>query len=339
MFIKSLWVESDGAVDQLLQALRCHLDKFDLLPELIYVVSAGEANVLQDKRVVEFIADLEDDGHKICFVGSACTSFHAAVLSYSKCSERDALILNLELGKERQQECLDSLGIGVGPDQDGLNVLVGVSATWVCREYCDSHLCQISSCDILSQAPSLSGGPELIKSIKQIIATNSNCDTQVVSFDIRSRWAKGLLKGFADTERSTWLPSIEEDGWHYLSIKPLAELIRYYVEQKMTDLWLLTLGGGGRVGCLKIDVPSAKFQGLLSRLINVETLVLEDAYIDFNAAQHMGETVEQDHLLLIREALRYPKRIYRGRHNQIFDWALNASSWRTLLKYQGAKHG
>lgn len=339
MFIKNLWVDSGGQVDRLLDALRGHLDQYDLLPELIYVVSAGEANVLQDSRVVEFIADLEDGGHNIRFVGSACTSFHAAVLSFSKCSEAEALILNLELGKERQQECLDSLGIGVGPDQDGLDVLVGVAATWICREYCETHLCQISSCDILSQAPSLSGAPDLVKSIKQVISTSSSDDTRVVSFDIRSKWAKGLLKGFSHSDKASWLPSIEEDGWHYLSIKPLSELISYYIEEKVTDLWLLTLGGGGRVGCLKIDIPSPNFQGFLSRLVNVEKLALEDAYIDFSSAQHLGDTLGQDYLSHIREALRYPKRIYRGRHNQIFDWVLGAGSWRTLLEYQGARHG
>ncbi|MCO1334750.1 hypothetical protein MO867_10405 [Microbulbifer sp. OS29] len=339
MFIKELWADNGGEPERLLSSLRHYLDKFSLLPELVYVVSAGEANVLQERPVVEFIADLEEAGHDIHFVGSACASFHAAVLSYSKTAKDDALVLNLELGKERQQECLDSLGVGTKLDQDGLDVFVGVSASWLCRDYSDTHLCQISSCDILSQAPSLSGAPDLVKNIKQMVSAFKSRETRIVSFDIQSKWAKGLLKGFSAEEKILWLPSIEENGWHYLSIKPLMEIVNYYLKQERTDLWLLTLGGGGRVGCLKIDCPSPSYPGLLSRLVNVETLSLEDAYVDFNSAQLMADTLDQDHLPHIREALRYPKSIYRGRHNQVFDWVLNTVSWRALLDGQGARHG
>jgi len=339
MYIKSLWLDNQNKTKQLLSSLDKYLSGFTQLPELIYIVSAGEVNVLLEQRVVEFVAQLEESGHTIHFLGSACTSFHAAILSYSKRTESDALIVNLEVGKVRQQECLDSLGIGIKPGQDGLNVTTGVAVTWISKNYHDQSICQISSCDILSQAPSLSGAPDLVKNLKRIMSTNFSELSKVVSFNIESRWAKGLLKGFSVTEKSDWLPSIEENGLHYLSIKPLAEIRKYFVGRKFENLWIITLGGGGRAGCLKVVSPTADQGKLLSRLVHTETLSLEDAYSDFSAAQHIGDTLGQDYLPHVREALRYPKRKYRGRHNQIFHWVLNSGSWRSLLENQGAKHG
>ncbi|MFA0810195.1 hypothetical protein [Microbulbifer epialgicus] len=339
MYIKSLWLDNKGETEQLLQSLNQYLDGFAELPELIYIVSAGEANVLLEQRVMQFITKLEESAHNILFVGSACTSFHAAILSYSRRAEADALIINLEVGKERQQECLDSLGIGVKAGQDGLSVITGVAVTWITRKYHEQSICQISSCDILSQSPSLTGAHELVKSLKRIMSVNFDDASQVVSFDIESKWAKGLLKGFSGTERSTWLPSIEKDGLHYLSIKPLAEIRKYFLEKKLENLWLITLGGGGRAGCIKVVSPAIDRARLLSRLVHTETLSLEDAFSDFSTAQHIGDTLGQDYLPHVREALSYPKRKYRGRHNQIFHWVLNSGSWRSLLENQGAKHG
>ncbi|WP_444909879.1 hypothetical protein [Microbulbifer sp. TRSA005] len=339
MYIRSLWVDHKGETEQLLNSLNHYLSGLDYIPELVYIVSAGEANVLLERPVVEFLVQLEEAGHNIQFVGSACTSFHAALLSYSKRHEEDALVINLELGKERQQECLDALGIGIKPGQDGLDVITGVAVSWLCRHYQERSLCQISSCDILSQAPSLNGAPELVQNLKKLMATDLDNSCRVVSFDIQSRWAKGLLKGFSHEDKTHWLPSVELDGLHYLSIKPLAEIDKYCLRDEIEGLWIITLGGGGRAGCLRVHrTPQANGQ-LLSRLVNTETVSLEEAYQGFNAAQSLEDAYGQDHLPHVRGAMIYPQKKYRGRHNQIFHWVLGSGSWRSLLENQGAKHG
>ncbi|MFA0790807.1 hypothetical protein ACCI51_09645 [Microbulbifer echini] len=253
--------------------------------------------------------------------------------------EDDALVINLELGKDRQQECLDALGIGVKSGQDGLDVITGVAVTWLSKQYHAQSLCQISSCDILSQAPSLSGAHELVQNLKKLISTNSSRTSKVASFDIKSRWAKGLLKGFSQEEKSQWLPSIENDGFHYLSIKPLGEIQAYCLNLGVEDLWLLTLGGGGRAGCIRVQKALKPEEQLLSRLVHTETLSLENAYNKFTAAQHIGDALGQDYLPHVRNALIYPQKKYRGRHNQTFHWVLGSGSWRSLLENQGAKHG
>ncbi|WP_226647814.1 hypothetical protein [Microbulbifer variabilis] len=339
MYIRSLWVDHQGETEQLLQSLEEYLSGLTHLPGLVYIVSAGEANVLLERPAIEFLAQLEEAGHNIQFVGSACTSFHAALLSYSKRQEEDALIINLELGKERQQECLDALGIGVKAGQDGLDVITGVAVCWLSKHYHAESVCQISSCDILSQAPTLSGAHELVQSLKKIMTTDFSHSCRIVSFDIQSRWAKGLLKGFSREEKSQWLPSSELDGQHYLSIKPIVEINKYCLESEVENLWIITLGGGGRAGCLRVHRTPRMEGQLLSRLVHTETLSLEEAYANFTAAQNIEGAHGQDYLPHVRGAMIYPQKKYRGRHNQIFHWVLGSGSWRSLLENQGAKHG
>lgn len=336
MFIKSVWIENSGETIQLLCSLNRYLSMFSVLPRLIYIVSAGEVNVLLDRYVIRFIADLEDVGHDIFFLGSACTSFHAAILSYSTRKESEALIINLEVARDRQQECLDALGVGIKPGQDGLKVTTGVAVTWICRDYQSQSICRISSCSILSQHPSLNGAQHLINNLSKITSIIAEQDTsRVVSFNIASRWAKCLLKGFSCIEKACWLPSIEDDGKHYLSLKPLIEINKYFLDEGFEKLVVITLGGGGRAGCLTIERPFAGQNGLVSRLINTKTLSLEEAYTDFSVAWHIGYIRGGNHLLHIRNALQYPKKKYRGKVNQIFHWVLGSRSWRILLPGQG----
>lgn len=331
--------EADQDTYNQLQALRSYLaqlSKTSPLPQLIYLISAGEANVLLDGQVKDFAVNLEKDNFTLKFVGSACTSFHAAILDFSASTETEALILHLELNKERQQDCLDALGIGMGFDQDGLDVVTGVAVNWISKSKSEADFCQISQCDILSQPLSLKGMPSLIFNLRKLINHDQNAN--VVSFSIRSKWGQQLLKGIPETNVKKWLPSLEPCGKHYLSIKPIREMHRYWHAKCEDSLWLLTLGGGGRVGCLKISSPEIDTQFFSCNEINIKKLCLYSAYCQFAAALQVRQHSKDAFYSMVRNAMSYPSKQYRGTKNQLFYWHVSRS-WQSLDDYQGVRNG
>jgi len=330
--------ETDQDTYKQLQALRSYLvqlSKTSPLPQLIYLISAGEANVLLDTQVKDFAVDLEKDNFKLKFVGSACTSFHAAILDFSTSTETEALVLHLELNKERQQDCLDALGIGMGFDQDGLDVVTGVAVNWISKTKSEADFCQISQCDILSQPLSLKGMPSLIFNLRKLI--NHDQNAKVVSFSIRSKWGQQLLKGIPDANVKEWLPSLEPCGKHYLSIKPIREMHHYLTDAFKDNLWILTLGGGGRVGCLKISKTNSDSHAFSCNEINIKKLCLYSAYCQFTAALQVRQHSQDTFYPMVRNAMSYPSKKYRGTKNQLFYWHVSRS-WQNLDDYQGVRN-
>ena len=335
MFIKALWTHPCDHTQDALVALVEYLDQYTDLPEQVYVVSAGEAHVLLDPKVLEAVVELDERGHHIQFVGSACTSFHAAVLAFQASHQTDALVINLELNKQYQQACLDSLGIGTGQGQDGLNVRTGVAITWLTRTYDEGAIAKIVRCDILSQTSGLNGTHKLVRNMHDMVIKEN---AQVVSFDIQSRWAKALIKAWPHHETEHWLPSIEQGGDHVLSLKPLLEIQRYFSVDNEQPLFLFTLGGGGRVGSLLVvDIDSER--KLLPREVQHEHLPLPDAFNDFIQAHDHKLNQETPFLSWVRSAMTYPEKQYRGQDNQIFHWYMESLSWKSLLTSLGASHG
>lgn len=335
MFIKALWTHPCDNTQEALTALVNYLGQYSYLPEYVYVVSAGEAHVLLDPEVLQAVVELDERGHHIQFVGSACTSFHAAVLAFQASDQVDALVINLELNKPHQQACLDSLGIGTAQGQDGLNVRTGVAATWLTRRYDEDAIAKIVRCDILSQAPGLNGTHELVRKMYRMVKKEQ---AQVVSFDIQSRWAKALMKAWPNGETEHWLPSIEGDGDHVLSLKPLLEIERYFKASNDQVHFLFTLGGGGRVGSLAVVNIDSERQ-LLPRVVHHERLPLHDALNNFMQAHDQKDNLETPFLSWIRSAMTYPDKQYRGRHNQIFHWYMEPRNWKSLLTSLGESHG
>ena len=335
MFIKALWTHPCEDTQTALAALVDHLDQYTHLPEQVYVVSAGEAHVLLDTEVLQAVVELDERGHHVQFVGSACTSFHAAVLAFQASGQTDALVVNLELNKQYQQACLDSLGVGTAEGQDGLNVRTGVAVTWLTGNYHQDAMAKIVGCDILSQALSLNGTHELVRHMHAMVKKEN---ALVVSFDIQSRWAKALMKAWPAGETEHWLPSIEHDGDHVLSLKPLLEIQNYFSPDSDQALFLFTLGGGGRVGSLEVVNINSE-RTLLPQAVQHEHLALPDAFNDFKQAHNHKLNLETPFLSWVRAAMTYPEKQYRGRHNQIFHWYMESMSWKSLLTSLGAHHG
>ncbi len=334
MYIKKNWVRlSDGVVSGL-NALREEMFQSYSLPNVIYIVNAGEASILMDHDILLFIAELEIAGFDIRFVSSACTSFHAAILHFIECHSRDALILNLDLNVEQQQTCLNAVGVGVLSGQDGLQVRTGVAFTHICKDIQSGCKYQITNCDLLSQPLGLNGTHQLLNTIKALIKSNNDRE-KVVSFDIQSIWAKSIMKGLGNPPRGNWLDSIECDQKHFLSLKPLIEIEHYHEYLNHHKLWIMTLGGGGRIGCLQLialkhEQPSSPM--LLSKVVNKVSVSLEDTYWKLLAFYRDKPNLSQnDAMQYMKACMCYPLKSYRGKHNQIFHWEVESGGWQKLV--------
>lgn len=305
------------------------------LPNCWYLTSAAEVNVLLDPILQQWLAKKAQQGFRLEFLGSACTSWHAAILEFSQSSLQDVLVLQLELNKDRQQDCLDCLGIGIQPEQDGLDAVTGVALSWLSKTPTAGDQAHILDCDLLSQPASLVGMPRLIHMVRKRL--NSSPNANVVSFDIHSRWGKQLFRGFGDHSKS-WLASLELCGHHFLSIKPVREMHRYLLQQQRNEVWLLTLGGGGRIGCLRLGQPDTSADEFVVRPVHREVLTMETSLRQFQSALQVKQHSSAAFYPMVRSAMTYPQKHFRGHHNQVFYWQSD-SQWSSLSKHYGVQYG
>lgn len=319
------------ALDRELASWKNEMD----LPSFWYLTSAAEVNVLLDDSLQSWLSQRTQTDLQLDFIASACTSWHAAILNFASSEQQDVLVLQLELNQHRQQDCLDSLGIGIQPEQDGLSVVTGVAVSWLSKVATPHDEAKILECDLLSQPSGLDGLLQLIRLVRRRLITAP--DTPVVSFDIHSRWGKQLLKGFSQQVRH-WLTSIESDQQHFLSIKPLREMHTYLLSQQHREIWILTLGGGGRIGCLRLTSESNHPQGFIPRAVHRQRLTLDASLRQFQAALAVKEHSTDAFYAMVRSAMSYPQKRFRGHHNQVFHWH-PSHSWQQLPQHYGAQYG
>lgn len=324
LVISQHWADKVSDTATSLAELKQRLLALETLPAQVTLVSAGEVSPLLDPDVVVFYRWLSNQC-QVHFISAACVSVHAAILDFYHSQLEHTLVITLELGQSLQQGCLNSLGIGNGDDQDGLEVVPSIGFIQLQRQISHNGLV-IEQCQIFNQQIGMIGTPRLIS---ELYCAISDLPQQVlpVSFDISSQWGKTLLRGLDSRLQSSrrshnWLASIETAQAHYLSAKPLLELQLYRRQLNSQSLLLLTLGGGGRVGFLQLSsnrlaaskLPNASF----------ETLSLSADISGFKLAQQLEQNHSQDsyhaYYEQIRTTLKYPRSRYRGIPNHYFKW-------------------
>ncbi len=300
------------------------LQAFSSLPDDIVIISAGEVKPLTDPLVSEFVDSLKSSA-SVSFISAACVSFHAAILDFYRRSEmnevQEQLIISLEIDKGVQQGCLNSLGIGNEADQDGLDVHAGVGLLWLSRTFQPGDT-SISGCQIVSQPKGMSGISIVINQLSKAFAVLPDT-VKPVSFDICSNWGKKLLKGLdarlpAHRKSEHWLSSLEPDEAHFLTLKLVMELDHYLSESEQSDLFIMTLGGGGRIGLLTVS----------NQQINNPTID-ESSFSEFELEQDLQgyrhALAEKQHDIAayyeqVKQTLKYPQAEYRGVNNHYFVW-------------------
>jgi hypothetical protein len=181
----------------------------------------------------------------------------------------------------------------------------------------------IENCQILSQKAGMTGTPGLIKELHEVIG-NLDDNTRPVCFNISSQWGKCLLRGLHNRlgdDQTSWLPSAEQCGHHYLSLKPLFELQLYRDELKHNKLLLLTLGGGGRVGVLQLGQNAGA--DIVLPQASYETHCLQTDINGYSVALALRLDDKSAFYQQMRITLKYPRSRYRGRANHYFKWSMD----------------
>jgi hypothetical protein len=336
--IKDFWANTVDSVGQGLRELKIQLAKLGPLPKDIVIISAGEVKPLLNPMIQQFCLQLEQNSHcRLSYISAACTSFHAAVLDFVQHPDKQRLIITLELDQSLQQGCLNALGIGMDPDQDGLEVIDGVGYCLLSKEqpYPDSLI--IEDCEILSQPKGMTGIQKLILRLNHYLCqVPERC--QPVSFDICSLWGKKLILGLDARLPQTltsdcWLPSAEQHNHHYLSLKPTLELQLYKDKLRSGNLLLMTLGGGGRIGCLRISRGVTDIRMMAESSFSEHSLT-DDMSCYHAAINNEGNSVD-DYYASVKTTLKYPQAQYRGLNNHYFRWTSEQFNHSTKTRITG----
>lgn len=320
--IKEFWAKSVTTSSEGVSLVKSYLASLPEFPKEVVLVSAGEVKPLIDPDVFGLYEWLKTRV-SLSFVSAACVSVHAAILDFYHSDSSERLIISLELDKHLQQGCLNSLGIGNDADQDGLDVVAGVGCCLLSRHYDEGDL-TIDYCEIVSQPLGVSGIHSVIGQLSSSLTQLPN-NVKPVSFDICSEWGKNLWKGLsarlnaAQFERE-WLASAEQDEQHFLTLKPLHELAMYREQLSDAPLFLITLGGGGRVGLLQVSSQPQKLPNI--EAVSSTTYCLESDVAAFKEAVSHRSRCQNTYYKAVKQTLKYPHHQHRGKANAYFRWKL-----------------
>ena len=233
----------------------------DFRPAVIMVSSSSEMLVLASSLGRQMLQMLREafPSTRITVVALGCLGLHACIHEFDRLKLKTALILLWEIPSGLQQCGLDALGVGF----EGLRAVGGIGILAIernCPDEIEERGAVIGGCQIFSRKPGLSSLVDLAQQIKCYLGEVQNEEDAIVSFELPIGFSRRLLALLARalegrTGPHTWLESSEVDGTHRLTIKPLVEIVRYSARISGV-LTVLSLGGGGRVGCLRVGAAS-----------------------------------------------------------------------------------
>lgn len=320
--IKDFWAKSVASSKEGISLVKEYLLSLPELPKEVVLVSAGEVKPLIDPEVFAFYEWLKPQV-SMRFVSAACVSVHAAILDFYHSSSDERLVISLELDKQIQQGCLNSLGIGNDAEQDGLDVVAGVGCCVLSREFTEGDL-SVDYCEIVSQPLGVSGIHTVIGHLTNSLTKLPN-NVKPVSFDICSVWGQNLWRGLsarlatAKFDRQ-WLASAEKDEQHLLTLKPLHELSMYRDTVNDAPLFLITLGGGGRVGLLQVSSQPKALPKI--EAVSSTSCCLESDIASFRDAVSYRSRCQNTYYKAVKQTLKYPHHQHRGKANAYFCWKL-----------------
>ncbi|MDR2031422.1 MAG: hypothetical protein LBP86_04000 [Azoarcus sp.] len=232
-------------------------------PQCIFYASSAELGVMSEPDNLRGTAMLRHiyPSARHVFVSMGCLGLHAAILEILRAGVEDALLFLIESPLPYIQARFDASGIGLGGE--GMLAAGGAAFLYFARG-ADADSLEVASTAILAKPGVPLGTAQLLGKLKeyigQLVARQGAIDT--VSFWNRSRWCDYLSRGFDSMVRplfppeSALLDSLETtEDIHYMTLKPLLEIQRYWPGRKAHPLLLMTLGAGGRIGALEVCAP------------------------------------------------------------------------------------
>ncbi len=229
--------------------------------DMLIVTSSAEAAVMGEPQARAMVAAILPPGFAgpRAFVSVGCAGVYAAILEFLGSGAASARILALEAPRAYVQLRLDAAGLG--PQGAGFVAQEAACVLDVTRGP-EGEGPPVSRCEILARPSHMGGTAVLAGEVARRIAEMSAeiPGLSVVDFENVSAWARGLsalvrmgLTGHPAADPARWLPSAEQDERHFMTVRPLLDLMR--LKDRLNDsgpLLLSCLGAGGRLGMMVV---------------------------------------------------------------------------------------
>ena len=288
--------------------------------DLYIVTSSAEIDIVHEPQARELIQACLPKGYsdEIHFVSIGCAGLFASIMEFAGHPARRCRVLALETPASYVQHTLDVSKLG--PGGDGF-VAQDVACVMDLSKLPGEALARIGHCEILARRRTLGGTAELsrqlVRRLQELCGRMPGAE--IVTFENTSIWAQRLLQlvrmmlvpGGA-LSGARWLASIECDQRHFMSARPLLDMLAHLHGERRQPLVVTCLGAGGRVGVLALEpvgtpAAAAPVFGQCDRLhLGVHALV------DFVDA----------HLPARPQSMRYTDQQFYGRDNFYFHWTL-----------------
>jgi hypothetical protein len=303
-----------------LDAVRCgaspqRAQSFDLF----LVSSSAETGILAEPAARAAIEAAYPRSSKCAasFVSIGCLGLFAGILEFQRSGARRARLLLLESPAAFVQETLDIAGLGAGGD--GF-VAQDVSYVVELGRHPQAGALRIASCQLLAREPTLGGTAKFASGIRRSLTrlTQRYPDSALVTFDNGSRWARRLaemLAGVVGDELpppAAWLPTVEVNLLHFMTARPVLDLIAHLSLARSGPLVLTCLGAGGRFGMLTM-CPDVGPNDICPR--GEPPLEMGPIAITRGAPLMSGP----------RSQILYTRKEYYGRGDFYFKWTLDLS--------------
>lgn len=295
--------------------------------ELFIVTSSAEIDIVHEPRAREILRASMPRGYtgEIVFVSIGCTGLFATVLEFVQRSVRYCRILALETPASFVQHTLDVAKLGDGGD--GF-IAQDVACVMDLSKERKGAIAKIGHCEILARRGSFGGTAKLSQELARCL--ENLClrlpGAEIVTFENVSLWSQRLLQLLTVMLREgavpppeRWLPSIESDERHFMSVRPLLDMLSHINHTPPQALIVACLGAGGRIGLMALEwlrVDDGTTEPV--RLTYEPTFGKADRH-DLGEIALLGEhdtvPVRPTHVL-------YADREFYGRNNFYFQWTL-----------------
>ncbi|WP_321818277.1 MULTISPECIES: hypothetical protein [unclassified Paraburkholderia] len=233
--------------------------------ELCLVTSSAEVGILGVEQALALLRRFYPSAAdaRSAFVSIGCAGFFGCVLEFLASDAESATLVLLETPSWFVQETLDGAGVGYGGDG-----FIAKDSACVVRlgRTPRANALRIDFCTILAKPARLLGTVSLAREIVGCLAAlyRSHPALQVVTFANVSAWSQRLVQlvdmhcpeiGLSGS--MSWMPSVESDATHYMSVRPLLDLRAHEAQARERPLLLTCLGAGGRLGMLLVAPPDA----------------------------------------------------------------------------------
>lgn len=295
--------------------------------DLFIVTSSAEINIMHEPRAREVLRACTPGGYtgETVFVSIGCTGLFASVLEFVQRPALRCRILVLETPTTFVQHTLDVAGLGEGGDGFIAQDIVCVMDL---SKGPEGAIARIGHCEILARQASFGGTVKLSQDV--VCCLENLClrlpEADIVTFENVSRWSQRLLQIVTMMSRARdvlpperWLPSIESDERHFMSVRPLLDMLPHFNENRRPCLIVTCLGAGGRIGLMALEwIRADGGKTGQGRPIFDATFGKPDRH-------EMGEAVlvnEHDAVPIRPAQVLYANREFYGRNNFYFLWTL-----------------